>query len=305
MRGGLCLAALAVAARCTLNPLDKKGCVTTADCLSGNVCADRQCVPDQGGAGGAANADGPGGTGGGDGTGGTGGDGGPPPGGWDAPMSAGCSGSTGPAPVNIDGLFCIDSTLVTYGQYAAFLAAVAVNPPTQLPDCLNNQNFNPTSGLPASGEATDYPVTTVDFCDARAYCAWAGKRLCQGLPGNFGLGVPKAGEAYYACSGGTMNLTYAYGVAYSQSACDTPNGPPTRVGALPACTSAAYPGLTDLSGNVGFWEEMCDQEFCRNNAPPGPNDSTSYRCDVENHDNRPVEVANLGIRCCSDVVQAR
>jgi hypothetical protein len=224
-------------------------------------------------------------------------------GGWDAPTSAGCTGSAGPAPVNIEGMFCIDSTQVTYSQYADFLAAAAVNPPTQLPDCLANESFVPATGQPAPGQNDDYPVAFVDFCDARAYCAWAGKRLCQGLPGNFGLGAPEDGERYYACSGGALGLAYAYGSSYSPAVCSTPNGPPAPVGSMKSCVSAAYPGLYDLSGNIGFWEEMCDPSYCRDSAPPGPFDANAFRCDVHNQDPRDVAATNLGIRCCSDVQQ--
>jgi formylglycine-generating enzyme required for sulfatase activity len=299
VRGALAIAGIAVAAGCTLNPNLNTACVTNGDCIGGRVCVDRQCVSpglDAGGADAIEDAGGTGGTG----------DGGtprPPPGGWDASTAVGCSGWAEPVPVNIDKLFCIDSTLVTYGQYTAFLTAAAATPPAQLPDCIRNETFNPAAGLPPAGTADDYPVTGVDFCDARAYCTWAGKRLCHGLAphSEFDIGAPQDGEAFYACSGGAMNLAYAYGLSYSQSACETPSATPTSVGSLQGCVSAAYLGLYDLSGNIGFWEEMCDDMFCRDNPPPSNSGSNAYRCDVENHDSRAVQVANLGIRCCSDV----
>jgi len=303
VRGALAIAAIAVAAACTLNPLQNKACVSTDDCVGGRVCVDRQCVApglDADGADAIKDGGGTAETGGSDAT------YPPPPGGWDASTAVGCSGSAGPIPVNIDGMFCIDSTLVTYGQYTAFLTAAAANRPAQLPDCLRNDTFNPAAGLPEPGQAQDYAVTGVDFCDARAYCTWAGKRLCHGLAPQpkLDFGHPRDGEAFYACSGGVMNLAYAYGLSYSQIACETPSATPAPVGSMQACVSAAYPGLYDLSGSVGFWEEMCNDMFCRDTAPPPSAGSDGYRCDDDNWDTRAEQVANLGIRCCSDVVQA-
>lgn len=62
--------------------------------------------------------------------------------------------------------FLIDRTEVTVGQYSACVEAGACSAPNTRNDC----NFG------ASGRR-DHPVNCVDWEQARAYCAWAGKRL--------------------------------------------------------------------------------------------------------------------------------
>lgn len=72
--------------------------------------------------------------------------------------------------VNLPG-FAIDRTPVTNGQFAAFLAATAYQP-------ADPRRFlaHWTGGKPPAGQG-DHPVVWVSPADARAYAAWAGKRL--------------------------------------------------------------------------------------------------------------------------------
>lgn len=95
--------------------------------------------------------------------------------------------------------------------------------------------------------------------DARAYCEWAGKRLCKALDGS-ALGFdddPVLGEWHFACSGGLMT-TYPYGDEPDDSAChidgDNSKEP---VGSFPAC-EGGYPGLFDMQGNVHEWVDACE-----------------------------------------------
>jgi formylglycine-generating enzyme required for sulfatase activity len=213
-------------------------------------------------------------------------------------ITPGCAGWAGPAPINIDGIFCIDSTQVTYVQYAAFVAAVS---PTTFPQeqrCIWNTSFVPDGGLPRAGTLDDYPVTSVDFCDAAAYCAWAGKRLCAEFTGlSTAYDAPTDGEMYHACSGGTAALAYAYGPAYNPDACATATGQIAPVKSLSNCVSTVYLGLYDMNGNVGAWENMCSETMCRHNAPIV---NADYRCAVDNGDLMTLTASVIGIRCCSD-----
>lgn len=95
-----------------------------------------------------------------------------------------CKGDHGPAPVDV-GTYCVDSTEVTGRQYLEFLAAKAGDTSGQPVDCSWNTTFEPAADI----DPNEYPVAFVDWCDALAYCTWAGKRLC----GKIGGGpLPKA-----------------------------------------------------------------------------------------------------------------
>ncbi|HEY3500662.1 MAG TPA: SUMF1/EgtB/PvdO family nonheme iron enzyme, partial [Polyangiaceae bacterium] len=133
----------------------------------------------------------------------------------DTIVGPGCV-ARGPNVVNIDGKFCIDSTEVTYAEYATFLAS---NPAPQTDDACSWNTFVPSTGWP--GTNPQLPVAHVDFCDARGYCAWAGKRLCGEIGGgSFAFGAFPGNrlktELYYACSH-AGELNFPYGNSYDPS----------------------------------------------------------------------------------------
>jgi formylglycine-generating enzyme required for sulfatase activity len=79
------------------------------------------------------------------------------------------------------GSFCIDATEVTRGEFLAFLAApLEQRTAARPPECAWNTT-DPTINATASGLGN--PVGEINFCDALAYCAWAGKRLCGRIGG--------------------------------------------------------------------------------------------------------------------------
>ena len=86
-----------------------------------------------------------------------------------------CEQGLGPPAVRVEGV-CVDSTEVTNAHYQAFLEqmpSAAAGPDV----CDWNDSFVP-QGWPLATGTEDHPVGGVDWCDANAYCAWAGKRLC-------------------------------------------------------------------------------------------------------------------------------
>lgn len=122
------------------------------------------------------------------------------------------------------GAFYIDTTEVTNAMYRHCVEAGAC-----------------TSSGSAKQNAPgfdNYPVALVNWNQATAYCAWAGKRL------------PTEAEWEYAASG-PDNLTWPWGSAFdaSLSAASAPDTQP--VGSYPVGASPF--GVLDMAGNVAEW----------------------------------------------------
>lgn len=210
-----------------------------------------------GGRAGSGGSPGGGGTGGsgGDGTGGdgAGGDG------------AGGQAQRGPVLVEVDGFF-IDATEVTNSQYEEFLASKDGDTSGQPAECAFNDVYTPSDAWP---NTADLPVTYVDWCDARAFCDWAGKRLCGGIDGSqltdANLTDESVSEWYRACvgpdPGGGNN--YPYGGVYQEEVCNDlgyqeAHGYPglVEVGSLVGCEGHPS-GVFDMVGNVNEWVDHC------------------------------------------------
>lgn len=248
------------------------------------------------------------------------------------PVVPDCSGATRPAfeassgDVAAFGLlgggcFFIDRTEVTWGAYRKFLEAwkgkytpdgrCAWNKDTLDPDatCLQEQV---DGALPRTDDT--FPVTCVDVCDAEAFCAWAGKRLCNHDKDAWKNGNNAAHDAWYAaCSGGDAHAfpydqNPAKGVCNEPSKIDMscPSGKPcqtTPVGALPGCADVEGRGVTDMSGNVAEWTGACDGntgagDFCR--TAGGSFLTNDPRCSASEELARKTHRPMIGFRCCAD-----
>jgi len=196
------------------------------------------------------------------------------------------------------GVFCIDETEVKRSKYDVFLAS---NPSTagQPPECDFNVDFQPAYVSTAS-----QPVRGVDWCDARAYCLWAGKRLCGRLGGGSVPFTeshdPTVSEWMYACSGGG-SMAYPYGGAYSPTACnglDANKGGPTDVG-TPTCVGS-FAGLYDMSGNVAEWEDACSGLACRVRGGTYDLEAANLTCVDSMTRNLDAGYPDVGFRCCRD-----
>jgi formylglycine-generating enzyme required for sulfatase activity len=131
--------------------------------------------------------------------------------------------------------FAMDETLVTNAQFAEFLRASSYQP--QQP-----ANFlkHWSGGQPPLGKQ-DHPVVYVDLDDARAYAAWAGKRL------------PTEDEWQYAAQGGD-GRKYPWGGPLEAGRCNSgESGGTSAVKAFPQ--GRAPCGCYDLCGNVWQWTE--------------------------------------------------
>jgi len=135
--------------------------------------------------------------------------------------------------------FYIDRTPVTNAQFAAYLRAANYHP-------ADDHNFlrHWSNGTYPAG-AANQPVTWVSIEDARAYAAWAGKRL------------PHDWEWQYAAQG-TDSRQYPWGNEWNAQAVPAVDRnrmmrAPTDVDQFPS--GASRFGVLDLEGNVSQWTD--------------------------------------------------
>ncbi len=239
----------------------------------------------------------------------------PPDAGTEAPKEAGavvngCPMGRGSAMVVVGG-FCIDGTEATTAQYNDFLLT---GPATsgQPSECSWNTSYLPGNGWTFVSSESTLPIANVNWCDAYAFCNWAGKRLCGkvgGGPADFTQFGSTDNEHYVACSNGSTRI-YPYGNTFDPTACnsvDRDAGQVVPVGSLASC-QGGVPGLFDMSGNVEEWQDACETSSGPNDpcldgtgafdygAPP---DGT--RCDFADNDVRGGQFPDVGIRCCASL----
>jgi iron(II)-dependent oxidoreductase len=143
--------------------------------------------------------------------------------------------------------FFIDRTPVTNLEFKKFLDAAHYRP-------ADDHNFlrHWSNGMFPEGAGNE-PVTWISIEDARAYAAWAGKRL------------PHDWEWQYAAQGSDGRL-YPWGNDWNDRALPpTDRGrtmrAPTNVDAFPAGASAF--GVLDMAGNVSEWTDEFRDEHTR------------------------------------------
>lgn len=233
-----------------------------------------------------------------------------------AEAGSGCVAAIGgPTLVRIDpldgaGTFCVDRTEVTRGQYVTFLTSGAKS---NHPRCAFKTSYQPGGSWPPRADERDLPVADVDWCDAEAFCSWAGKQLCGARSGG-PLASSSANDVAqsmlgYACSGGGVK-TYPYGNTYDGKACNDLEydaGGPVAVATIPTC-QGGFPGLFDLAGNVAEWIDACDQGGGAGAADPCIAFNSPYyeqqpdelECSHIRYElPRNVRFDYIGFRCCS------
>ena len=194
--------------------------------------------------------------------------------------------------------YYIDRLPVTNAAFAAFLAATRYHP-------ANDRNFlrDWTNGRFPSDWANK-PVTWVSLQDARAYAAWAGKRL------------PHDWEWQFAAQSADGRL-YPWG-----NAMDAAKVPPIDHGRnrTPPADAAAHPngaspfGVLDLDGNVSQWtDEFADDHtrfaIVRGGASYRPRGSAWYFPQTDRLDEHQKyllvdpsldRAGTIGFRCVAD-----
>lgn len=140
--------------------------------------------------------------------------------------------------------FLMDKTEVTQQQYAKFVQATGRKAP-----------YHWLEGKVPDGSA-DWPVYNVDWEDANAYCAWAGKRL------------PTEAEWERAARGGKAGLSYPWGdKADSKLALYNVQTGPENVGKRPPNDF----GLFDIAGGVSEWTaDWFEREYYKSSPTANP-----------------------------------
>jgi formylglycine-generating enzyme len=240
------------------------------------------------------------------------------------------------ARVDLAGASCIwmDRTEVTVAQYQQWLdATVDQEVPWEPTWC----RWKAQRSAPATDPADECvsqlmrfdqqpfaerkPMRCVDFCDAEAYCRWAGKRLCYDRNGygNYGpSGSPR--EWLIACSNGHSNV-FPWGDEASDNPCNTGQGAeacittanpicgPHSAGQGSACANQR--GIQDLIGNVAEWAFSC--AFVDPAQPLEPTkcltrgggyDGELRACDYEATTPSSTRLPSLGFRCCDDLTSS-
>ena len=153
--------------------------------------------------------------------------------------------------------FCMDRHEVTMKQYDDFVQAVGKGPiPNHPSEWCQKYNTELLPTPPFGGEGPwcnlhdpvghpDAAAACIDWCDAAAYCQWAGKRLCGAIGGGetpeAKLDDPMADEWLYVCTNGGKTK-YPYGDTGSADKCKQLSGDAREpVLSHPECTGIEPP----------------------------------------------------------------
>jgi sulfatase modifying factor 1 len=229
--------------------------------------------------------------------------------------------------------FWIDTTEVTVAEYAEFVRA-----PHPVPEdgvcawnsvksadggalALGSAGYAPpaecarrvlgglslTDGGAGPNAALGQPVTCVDWCDAIAFCVWAGKDLCS--DDGDSPDAPDKSDWDDACTQGQAGNLYGCGPGCRPTAC---NGASSQLGHLapagttPGCFVTANDGKTriqDLSGNVSEWTGWCSPETaegqCLTRGGGYVSSDSTLECNSTVRLPRQSVSPTVGFRCCA------
>lgn len=189
----------------------------------------------------------------------------------------------------------MDSREVSAAEYAVFAGVASRTNAFGEGGAACGDPFFTEVGVPAP--ADDLPVVYVFWCQASAYCHWAGKSLC-------GRGAMQAVQSdwHRACAGPEATA-FPYGDVFEPDACNVGTDQLEPVGSRPSC-EGSIPGLYDLGGNVSEFSAICDGDQCLKLGAsafdlPGGAPETNVGCSRAIANLRFVGSDATGFRCCS------
>ncbi len=186
--------------------------------------------------------------------------------------------------------YFIDITEVTVAQYAECVAAG---------NCPAEEGLNeyPECNWQVAGRE-DHPVNCLQWVEAEAYCAWAGKRLPteaeweKAAVGPEGFDYPWAGR----------NVTCNEAVMFDDSGAGCGTDGTWAVGSKSPAGDSPY-GAMDMAGNVYEWTSSAGtggtSRQIRGGSYSSPEDWVTV--DRRNFSDTPNRYDNNGVRCVSDL----
>ena len=223
-------------------------------------------------------------------------------------------------PVPGGGTYCVDVAEVSFLEYKSFVDS-GPNPMNQSDVCKGwNNLFLPNDAF--TPENFCDPVTGISWCDAYAYCQYAGKHLCGKIGGGpnapADLAQPNKSEWFNACSL-QASLVYPYGNVYEAGTCNdgdtvipawvsnplpSPPLPPTCNQPNKVCVGGQL-GIHQMSGNVAEWEDSCDGpvgdgagDSCLTRGGAYNSDEMGLKCSSPLSRPRNYAGPDVGFRCC-------
>jgi len=228
--------------------------------------------------------------------------------------------------------FWIDETEVTVGAYDSFLKQAPASPfPVDSKACdwkaakprseqLSEPHLDASDECAIEASAVDSepfrvnkPMRCVDWCDARAYCNWAGRELCTILPSDSGYTGSVGKQWEVACATGRP---FPYGPTLVHRACNigltflecnmVSSADACKVADVKHFSGCTYPGGPfDMIGNVAEWVLPCRGDdgpggYCVYRGGSFEDDDEKIACNVPSQLalRRDTRSPTLGFRCC-------
>ena len=203
------------------------------------------------------------------------------------------------------GSFYMDAYPVTVGQYKRFVEESGYNYTRKIVDEEGyNYSRHNWDNVARYSPSDDHPMVYVNWSDAAAYAAWAGKRL------------PSEAEWEYAARGGLIGQRYPWG---NEIESENAKYAGMDGSSLVGCYNPNDYGLYDMAGNVWEWcADWYDKDYYAHapvKNPTGPadglyrvarggswrHDAKTLRVAARNHDSPTANSYCVGFRCVRDL----